>query len=135
FAYNDLVRKGKNLRPYKILAQEMAPGGIEIIIGGRVDPQFGRFILLGLGGIYVEVFKDFALRLCPITQQDALHMIDQLKSRNVITYNGKSTKHLVDLLLKVSKMISENGSITELDLNPIIIRENGYDAVDIRVLK
>ena len=46
----------------------MASGGIEIIIGGRTDPQFGKLILLGLGGIYVEVFKDFALSVCPITK-------------------------------------------------------------------
>src|SRR5271170_2168733 len=81
-AYNDLVKKGKTLTPYKIIAQKMAHGGVEIIIGGRTDPQFGKLILLGLGGIYVEVFKDFALRVCPITKADAEDMIDQLKSKD-----------------------------------------------------
>ena len=134
-AYSDLAAKGKKLAPYRIIAQKMASGGVEIIIGGRTDPQFGKLILLGLGGIYVEVFKDFALRVCPITKADAQDMIDQLKSRNVITYNGKSTKTLTALLLSVSEMLSQNKDIEELDLNPIIIREDGYDAVDIRVLE
>lgn len=134
-AYSDLAAKGKKLTPYRIIAQKMASGGVEIIIGGRTDPQFGKLILLGLGGIYVEVFKDFALRVCPITKADAQDMIDQLKSRNVITYNGKSTKTLTALLMCVSEMLSQNKDIEELDLNPIIIREDGYDAVDIRVLE
>lgn len=134
-AYNELASKGKKLSPYKIIAQKMASGGVEIIIGGRTDPQFGKLILLGLGGIYVEVFKDFALRVCPITKADAHDMIDQLKSRNVITYNGKSTKALTTLLMSVSEMLSQNNDIVELDLNPIIMREDSYDAVDIRLLE
>lgn len=134
-AYSDLEKKGKNLKPYKIIAQKMASGGVEIIIGGRTDPQFGKLILLGLGGIYVEVFKDFALRVCPITRSDAEEMVAQLKSKEIVTYNGKNTRLLVDILLKVSKMLSEHDEISELDLNPVMIREESYDAVDIRVLE
>ncbi len=134
-AYEELAKKGKALAPYKIIAQKMASGGIEIIIGGRTDPQFGKMILLGLGGIYVEVFKDFALRVCPITKADAEDMIDQLKSKDVVTHKGKSKKILVDILLGVSKMLTENKNISELDLNPIMLREDSYDAVDIRVLE
>ena len=96
--------------------------------------QFGKFILIGLGGIYVEVFKDFALRVCPITRDDALDMIGQLKSRNVVTFNGKDTDMLVNLLLRVSKMLHDNEKIAELDLNPLIVREGSYEAVDIRIL-
>ncbi len=134
-AYSELENKGKHLRPFKIIAQKMAPSGIEIIIGGRTDPQFGKMILLGLGGIYVEVFKDFALRSCPITRADAQDMVDQLRSRDVVTYKGKNTKMLTELLLRTSKMLHENSSISELDLNPIVVREDGYDTVDIRILE
>jgi succinyl-CoA synthetase beta subunit len=133
-AYEELCRKGKPLKPYNIIAQKMAKGGIEIIIGGRTDPQFGKLILLGLGGIYVEVFKDFALRVCPITKNDAVDMINQLKSRDVITFKGKNTKMLVKLLLSVSKLLVENKSIRELDLNPLIVKESSYEAVDIRMI-
>ena len=134
-AYNDLVKKGKPFTPYKIMAQKLASSGVEIIVGGRTDPQFGKLILLGLGGIYVEVFKDFALRVCPITKGDAQDMIDQLKSKDVVTYHGKNAKILVEILLKVSKMLSENNNISELDLNPIIMKEDSYEAVDIRILE
>ncbi|MDE1824275.1 MAG: acetate--CoA ligase family protein [Candidatus Micrarchaeota archaeon] len=134
-AYAALLKKAKGLSPYKIIVQKMAGKGIEVIIGGRTDEQFGKVILLGLGGIYVEVFKDFALRICPIKEIDAKDMIKQLKSNSVITYNGKNEKMLTDLLLKVSKLLSSNATINELDLNPVILRENGYDVVDIRILK
>jgi succinyl-CoA synthetase beta subunit len=133
-AYDELSSKGKDLKPYKIIAQKMSKGGIEIIIGGRVDPQFGKLILLGLGGIYVEVFKDFALRICPITKNDALDMINQLRSKEVITFKGEDTEMLVKLLLSVSRMLVENERITELDLNPLMIREGSYEAVDIRMI-
>jgi succinyl-CoA synthetase beta subunit len=133
-AFGELVSKAKRFKPYKILAQRMANGGIEIIVGGRQDDQFGGLILLGLGGIYVETFRDFALRVCPITRFDAEEMIEQMRSKNIITHNGRATKILVNLLLKASKLISEN-NLSELDLNPVILRENGYDVVDIRILK
>lgn len=134
-SYKELETKAKRIAPYKIIAQKMAGKGIEAIIGGREDPQFGQMVLIGLGGIYVEAFKDFALRSCPITQYDANEMLDQLKSGSILTYNGKSTKMLTGLLLKVSKLLKENPSIKELDLNPVILRETGYDIVDIRVLQ
>ncbi|MDE1869756.1 MAG: acetate--CoA ligase family protein [Candidatus Micrarchaeota archaeon] len=133
-AFSELVKKGKKFAPYKIIAQKMAQGGIEIIVGGRNDTQFGKMILLGLGGIYVETFKDFALRACPITRFDAQSMIAQLKSRNIVTYNGKMERQLEDLLLKTSALLVRT-KLEELDLNPVIIREDGYDVVDIRVLR
>ncbi|MCL4364901.1 MAG: acetate--CoA ligase family protein [Candidatus Marsarchaeota archaeon] len=133
-AFAELQEKGKPLKPYRIIAQKMSKGGVEVIMGGRTDPQFGKLILLGLGGIYVEVFKDFALRACPITKQDAEEMIAQLKSRDVITFNGKNSGMVIQLLLSVSKMLMDNCRIDEIDLNPLILRENGYEAVDIRIL-
>jgi succinyl-CoA synthetase beta subunit len=133
-AYGDLSRRGKSLMPYKILAQKMAEGGVEIIIGGNTDRQFGKMLLVGLGGIYVETFKDVQLRLCPITKADAEDMLFGLESRKIITYDGKAEEEVVELLLKVSKMFTENKRIVELDLNPVIIRQGSYDAVDIRII-
>lgn len=133
-AFEELSKKGNALKPYKIIAQKMSRNGIEIIVGGRTDPQFGKLILLGLGGIYVEVFKDFALRICPIDKNDALDMISQLKSKDVVTFKGEDTEMLVKLLLSVSKLLTDNDNITELDLNPLIIREGSYEAVDIRMI-
>lgn len=133
-AFNSLSAKAAKLKPYRIIVQEMSKGGVEVIIGGKRDPQFGKVILLGLGGIYVEVFKDFAVRVCPISKNDAASMIDSLKSENVITYGSENRKMLEGLLLKVSDMMSHT-DIQELDINPVILRRNGYDVVDIRILK
>lgn len=135
-AFNELKAKAERLKlkPYRIIAQAMAENGIEIIIGGREDAQFGKVILLGLGGIYVEAFGDVSMRVCPINRYDAMEMISELKSRKIITYNGASLKMLIELLMAVSKMLS-NEDIRELDLNPVIIRMQGYDAVDLRMLR
>lgn len=133
-SFKELTKRAKRFSPYKILAQKMARGGIEVIIGGRIDSQFGKLVLIGLGGIYVETFRDFALRVCPITKFDAEEMIGQLRSKKVITYGGKLQGTLVKLLMDVSRLLVEN-KISELDLNPVILRENGYDVVDIRVIK
>ncbi len=134
-AFSELSSKASRLRPYKILAQRMAPPGVEAIIGGRKDPQFGQTILLGMGGIYVEAFRDFSLRICPITRYDSVEMIHQLRSAQVITHNGKSEKMLSGLLLGVSRLLGEHPEITELDLNPVIVREDGYEAVDLRIIE
>jgi acyl-CoA synthetase (NDP forming) len=134
-AYKELASRARTLGQAKIIAQKMAgKGGIETIFGGREDPQFGKLVLLGLGGVYVEAFKDFALRVCPITRYDADEMIEQLRSRDIITYKGRSTAMIRDMLLKTSRLLSENKEIKELDLNPVIITEKGYEVVDIRVL-
>lgn len=129
----DSARKLK-LDKYKILVQEMVAEGVEIIVGGSVDPQFGKMILLGLGGIYVEIFRDVALRVCPIGEYDAESMIHQLRSSNVIAPDKKADAKVKSILLKVSKMLAEN-EILELDLNPIILTRAGYAAVDLRIIK
>ena len=133
-AYVDLEKRAQEFAPFRILAQVMAKKGIEIIIGGNTDLQFGKLILIGLGGIYVETFKDVASRVCPISEYDARAMMMQLKSRSVIAPTPESEKRIVDLLLKASKMFLET-KISELDLNPVIINEDGYEAVDIRMIE
>lgn len=133
-AYEELSKKARALKPYRIIAQEMSSGGIEVIIGGKTDPQFGKVILLGLGGIYVEAFKDFSIRACPITMHEANGMIESLKSSSIITYHSKNKGMLAKLLVKVSKMLV-SAAIAELDLNPVILREKSYDIVDIRMMK
>jgi len=134
-AFNYLVRKGERLRPYKILAQKMSGGGVEVIIGGSTDKQFGRMLLVGLGGIYVETFRDVELRLCPINKDDAKEMLLDLRSSGAITYKGVATEMLASLMVKVSRLLIENEGVDELDLNPVIVREDSYDVVDIRIIR
>jgi succinyl-CoA synthetase beta subunit len=133
-SYDSLKRTAEKFRPYKIIAQKMASNGMEIIIGGKTDQQFGKMILIGLGGIYVEAFRDFALRLCPITKYDAKSMLNQLRSKSVIAPDQQSEAMIINLLLEVSRMFEAN-DITELDLNPVILHDGTYDAVDLRIIK
>jgi succinyl-CoA synthetase beta subunit len=133
-AFRTIERKAAPYKPYRILAQRMVKGGIEIIIGGNVDAQFGKMILIGLGGIYVEAFKDFALRVCPITMEDALSMVRQLRSRSIVAPDAARERMLADLLLKVSRMY-RSSNVKELDLNPVILHDGTYDAVDIRMIR
>ncbi len=134
-AYSELERKARTLKPYKVLAQDMVHSGLEIIVGGNTDAQFGKMVLIGLGGIYVETFKDFALRVCPIKRADAESMIDQLRSSKVIAPNDRDRRMLVKLLLGVSGLLVKNQAISELDLNPVILHGGTYDAVDLRIIK
>ena len=133
-AFTELKTRGRRFSPYKMLAQKMEEPGVEIIMGGTVDEQFGKVVMVGLGGIYVETFKDAALRLCPISRYDAYEMLAQLRSRQIITFNDKATKMLVLLLLKFSHMFEESDRIREIDLNPVIVRQRSYSAVDIRIM-
>ncbi|MGC8537662.1 MAG: acetate--CoA ligase family protein [Candidatus Micrarchaeia archaeon] len=133
-AFARLTKAAEKYKPYKILAQHMVPQGIEVIMGGREDAQFGKLILFGLGGIYVETFKDVSIRVCPIKKTDAQSMLDDLKSKSIIAKDAKSASMLEGLLLKVSRMLVEN-DIKELDLNPLILHDGTYDAVDLRILK
>ncbi|MDE1869263.1 MAG: acetate--CoA ligase family protein [Candidatus Micrarchaeota archaeon] len=133
-AFSALSKRAEKFRPYRILAQKMASNGIEIIIGGKTDQQFGKMILIGLGGIYVETFKDVAMRTCPITKHDAESMLHQLKSSKVIAPDQKTESMVADLILKTSRLFYDS-RLTELDLNPIILHDGTYDAVDLRLIQ
>lgn len=136
-AYSEIMSNAGSAKVEGVLVQRMAKPGLELIVGGRRDEQFGPVVLFGLGGIFVEVFKDFSLRVCPIDRNDALEMIGEMKAYPLLT-GARGTKPvdieaITDLLQKASKLLYENKQIDEMDLNPVIAYENGYCAVDVRV--
>ncbi|MBM7599973.1 acetyltransferase [Virgibacillus halotolerans] len=129
------VNYNPNARINGVSVQEMLPEGVEIIVGVTNDTAFGPVIMLGLGGIFVEVFKDISFRVAPITRNDAIEMIDELKSSLILKgARGKSPVDIdaiVDVLLKVSALVSNYGDeIKELDINPLIVYEKGIIAAD-----
>ena len=137
-AYSEIMSNAGSAKVEGVLVQRMAKPGLELIVGGRRDEQFGPVVLFGLGGIFVEVFKDFSLRVCPIDRNDALEMISEMKAYPLLT-GARGTKPvdieaIADLLQKASKLLYENKHINEMDLNPVIAYEKGYCAVDLRVL-
>lgn len=137
-AYSEIMANAGNARVDGMLVQKMAKPGLELIVGGRKDAQFGPVILFGLGGIFVEVFKDFSLRVCPIDKSDAMEMISEIKGYPLLVgYRGRKAvdvEAIVELLQKTSKLLYENEQIKEMDLNPVIAYEKGYCAVDVRVI-
>ncbi len=118
--------------------QKMAASGLELVIGMTKDPQFGPMLMFGLGGTLIEVLKDVAFRIVPLTARDTIEMIRQIKTYRLLEgYRGQppvDIKYIEELLLKVSKMIEENPEIKEMDINPIIAYEKGAVAVDARII-
>ncbi len=121
------------------LLQEMAPAGIECFVGGRRDPAFGPIIMAGLGGIFIEIFKDTSIRLAPVTQNEAAAMLQELKGYPLLTgARGKGPadcQALIDVICRVSALLAACPDITEIDLNPVIVHPQGQGAsiVDARV--
>jgi len=122
------------------LVEEMAPAGQEIVVGGVRDPQFGPLVMVGLGGVFVEVLADVAFRICPITRLDAGEMLDELKGAPLLRgARGRlpaSRAAIVDVLLKVGGedglLMRHAADIQEADINPIIVSADGAVAVDAR---
>ncbi|MGB9635143.1 MAG: acetate--CoA ligase family protein, partial [Candidatus Micrarchaeia archaeon] len=121
------------------LVQEHVPKGIEIIIGAKRDKQFGEVVLFGLGGVNVELYKDVSVRLCPISTEDALDMIRETKADVVFDqFRGgpKINRNMVaEIMKRICSIMHKNKGIREIDLNPVVVYENSYYAVDVRVVR
>lgn len=120
-----------------MLVQQMVPDGVEMIAGVTHDPTFGPLLLCGLGGVLVDVLKDSSFRLHPLTREGAAEMIDELKGAVLLRgYRGAPPADeaaLVDLLLRISALVSVCPEIQEMDLNPVKVLTDGAVAVDARV--
>jgi len=125
----------KKIKVDGILVQKMARKGLELIIGGKKDEQFGYMVVVGLGGIYVEVFRDITARICPITKTDVAEMISELKAHPlIIGARGRkpiNISSLEQLMIRVCRFMGKE-NIKELDLNPVVFDEKGCDIVDVR---
>ncbi len=141
-AFREII---KNAKAYKadariegVLISPMVGKGIEVIIGTKIDDQFGPVIMYGLGGVMVEIIKDVSFRVLPISRRSAQRMIAETKSHPILDgvrgdkpYDKKA---LVNLLLVCSEIIEAYPQIQEMDLNPVIIHHEGLSIVDARIL-
>jgi acyl-CoA synthetase (NDP forming) len=134
--------KIKGARLDGFLIEEMAPAGHEMVIGGLRDPQFGPLVMVGLGGIFVEILKDVSFRLCPITRIDAEEMLAELKGVAILK-GARGTKPasmdaIIDVLLKVGGdnglLMQHAADISEADINPLIVSDTAAVAVDARFI-
>ena len=121
-----------------VLVQEMAPSSTEVIVGMTKDPTWGPALMFGLGGIFVEVLKDVSFRVAPITERDANEMVREIKAFKILEgIRGQPPADIdaiVDILIKISKLVMENPKIDEIDLNPVFVYGDGAKAVDTRIL-
>jgi acyl-CoA synthetase (NDP forming) len=116
-----------------VLVEEMVNGQEEIIISMTEDQQFGPTIMLGLGGIFVELFKDVSMRVVPISRKDAEEMVKEIKGYQILKgFRRKpelDIKSVIDMLQKISQLAMDfKGIIREIDLNPTILLEKGKGA-------
>ena len=143
-AFNELKKSvTKDLKPkekFSVVVQEMVSGGVETVIGMSSDPAFGPVIMFGLGGVYVEVMKDVAFRINPLSDLDAKEMIESLRGVKLLKgFRGAEPVNmevLEDSILRVSQLVSDFAVITELDINPFIISSSPKTtkAVDARFI-
>jgi acetyltransferase len=133
-AYNEVLSNARSYdakaRINGVLIQEMVRGGTEVIVGMNNDPQFGATVMFGLGGIFVEILKDVALRIAPLTPAEALSMIKEIKGFKVLAgARGRAKadiEAIADVLVKVSLMTAElEDQIAELDINPLLALPEG----------
>ena len=112
-----------------ILIEEMAPEGVEVILGSSRDPRFGPLVMFGLGGTLVEVLKDVSFRLAPMWRISAERMVRQIKAFSVLDgFRGAPPRDIgaiVDTLLRLSAMTCNHPEIVELDINPLIVHAKG----------
>src|SRR3981189_1679409 len=121
-----------------IQVQQMLAGGTEVIIGSITDGSFGKLVAFGLGGILVEVLKDITFRLAPATRQDALSMLDGIQAHEMLKgVRGSDPANrdaIADIIVNVSRLITDFPDITEMDLNPVFATKSNAIAADARIV-
>ncbi|MGQ9652493.1 MAG: acetate--CoA ligase family protein [Thermodesulfobacteriota bacterium] len=142
-AYRDMSERIRRAYPEAeiegVLVQQMATGGREMILGGRRDEQFGPVVMVGLGGVFVEIFGDISLRVAPITRRDAEDMIREL--RGVAIFEGarggkpSDIEAVVEVLLRLSQLLCDLPGIRDIDINPVRVfyEKEGCLALDARI--
>ncbi len=119
-----------------VLIEEMAPQGLEVIVGGVIDAQFGSVVMFGLGGVFVELFKDVSFGLAPLNKDNALWLINQIKGYRLLEgYRGSPAVNidaLINIIVSVSEMMATN-PIKEIDLNPIALYPDGAIILDAKM--
>ncbi len=119
-----------------VLVEEMAPQGLEVIIGGVIDRQFGPIVMFGLGGVFVELFKDVAFGLAPLDRDNALWLIKQIKGYKLLEgYRGSppvDINALADIIIAVSEIMATD-MVKEIDLNPVALYAEGAMILDAKM--
>ena len=121
-----------------VLVQRQVRRGRELIVGITRQPEFGSLVMVGLGGVFVEVFRDVSFRLAPIDALDASDMLSELRGGLILeALRGQPAADrdaVIDVLVRVARLGADFPEIEELDINPLVASAEGAIAVDARVL-
>ena len=141
-AYEEIMKnvnmKMPDAKIHGIIVEEMATPSTEVIVGGLRDPQFGPAVMFGLGGIFVEIYKDVSFRIAPLEEYEALDMIHEIKGSKIL--KGFRNTEPLDIaalsqaILQVSHIMTSIEEIKEIDLNPVLVYPKGVKAVDARII-
>ena len=129
----------KNAEIKGVLIVEMIKGGKELIIGSKLEPGFGPVIMLGMGGIYVEVLKDVTFKLAPVTDKEADDMITSIKTQKILQgvrgEKPSDVSKLSECIQRLSQLVTDFTEIKELDMNPVLVMEKGKGCkiLDVRI--
>ena len=122
-----------------VLIVEMIKGGKEMIIGSKLEPGMGPVVMLGMGGIYVEILKDVTFRLAPLTDQEANDMISSIKTKKLLDgvrgEKPSDINKLSECIQRLSQLVTDFKEIKELDMNPVLVMEDGEGCkiLDVRI--
>ena len=141
-AYDAILASCRAARPDALIdgvtVQDMAPPGLEVIVGMATDPQFGPVLMFGLGGVWVEVLGDVSFKIAPLTRDDARAAVGEIRAARLLDgFRGSEPVDraaLEDILLRVSEFVSATPQVGEMDLNPVFAYPDGAVAVDARVI-
>lgn len=140
--YEKVLNNAKSYNPSAqikgVLVQQMVKNAREVIVGLLRDAQFGGVVMFGLGGIFVEILKDVSFRVAPVTQEEALKMIREIKAYKILEgvrgEKASDVNAIADVIVKVSRLGIERKDILELDINPLFALEQGALAGDARIV-
>ncbi|MCE7002777.1 acetate--CoA ligase family protein [Kibdelosporangium philippinense] len=140
--FDQIIANAKNYKADAqidgVQVQQMVGGGQEVIIGATTDPTFGKVVAFGLGGVLVEVLKDVTFRLAPVSQDEALSMLDGIAAAEVLKgargADPVDADTLADVLRRVSELVTDFPEISEFDLNPVFASKDGAVAADVRII-
>ncbi|MEM2004104.1 MAG: acetate--CoA ligase family protein [Nitrososphaerota archaeon] len=134
----NVKKKAPGSRISGILVQRMAPQGLEVIVGGIRDEEFGPVVMFGLGGIFVELMRDVTFRKAAITKFEALEMIREIRGYQVLRgFRGQppvKEEAIAEILTKLSHLLLEQPKIREIDLNPVFAYPDSAIVADVRIL-
>jgi acyl-CoA synthetase (NDP forming) len=137
-SFYELIKKGVSLvsreQVQGVLVEEMVRAGIEVIVGARTDQVFGSTVMFGLGGIYVELFKDVSFRVAPVTVDEALNMVNDVAASAILEgFRGGpryDVEGLADVIVRVSALIYKyHDQLREIEINPLMVLPKGQGVV------